>query len=108
MSPPLGRIKKKKNSKTVARPYVTLRKKVSAQAYPREHVHLVYLHIRAQGVGRWVADTTRASKLQYFFVPVPFFLTQVRQVKVVFLRTLRNAATRLTTTGLEAQVKYRS
>ena len=44
-----------------------------------------------------MADTTRASKLQFFFfvVPGPFFFTQVRQVKVVFLRTLRNAATRL-------------
>ena len=43
-----------------------------------------------------MADTTRASKLQFFFfVPVLFFFTQVRQVKVVFLRTLRNAATRL-------------
>ena len=46
-----------------------------------------------------MADTTRASKLQFFFVPVPcFFLTQVRQVKVVFLRTLRNADTRLVQT----------
>ena len=33
----------------------------------------------------------------FLFVQVPFFffLTQVRQVKVVFLRILRNAATRL-------------
>ena len=42
-----------------------------------------------------MADTTRASKLQVFFCSGSFFFTQVRQVKVVFLRTLRNAATRL-------------
>ena len=46
-----------------------------------------------------MADTTRASKLQVFFrFLFFFFLTQVRQVKVVFLRTLRNAATRLKAT----------
>ena len=31
----------------------------------------------------------------FFFCSGSFFFTQVRQVKVVFLRTLRNAATRL-------------
>ena len=40
--------------------------------------------------------TTRALKVQFFFCFGSFFfLKQVRQVKVVFLRTLRNAATRL-------------
>ena len=46
-----------------------------------------------------MADTTRASKLQFFFCSGSFFLTQVRQVKVVFLLTLRNAATRLSSGG---------
>ena len=32
-------------------PFIYKEKKVSAQAYPREYVHLVYLYIRAQGVG---------------------------------------------------------
>ena len=93
-------------SKAVARhhlEYVSLtKKKVSAQAYPRKFVHLVYLYIHMYVRRGWVADTTRASKLQFFFVPVSFFLsffffllTQVRQVKVVFLRTLRNEATHL-------------
>ena len=62
------------------------RKQVSAQAYPRESPR-VLIHTCAGG---WVAGITRASKLKFFFVPVP-----IRQVKVVFLRTLRNAATRL-------------
>ena len=54
----------------------------------------MYIHVGAQGVtgGR----NTGIETAVFFFVPVPFFfLTQVRQVKVVFLRTLRNAATRL-------------
>ena len=76
-------------------PFVTLREKVSAQAYPRDFVHLVYLYIRAQGLG---GQHNTRIKTAVFFVSVPFFLTQVRQVKVVFLRTLRNAATRLVTT----------
>ena len=47
-----------------------------------------------------MADATRASKLQFFFCSGSFsfvVVTQFRQVKVVFLRTLRNAATRLVT-----------
>ena len=50
--------------------------------------------VHAQGVGG--GHNTRIETCSFFFVPVPFFfLTQVRQFKVVFLRTLRNAATRL-------------
>ena len=48
-----------------------IQKKVSAQAYPREYVHLVYLYIRAQGVGG--GHTTCASKLQFFFCSGSFF-----------------------------------
>ena len=70
--------KKKIISKTVAcarhnSEYVTLmKKKVSAQAYPREYVHLVYLYICAQGVGG--GHNTSIETAVFFFVPVPFFL----------------------------------
>ena len=40
-------------------------------AYPREYVHLVYLYIRAQGVGG--GHNTRIETAVFFFVPVPFF-----------------------------------
>ena len=56
-----------------------------------------------------VADTTRASKLQFFcsgsFFFFFFFVTQVRQVQVVFLRTLRNAATRLPDASLGVHLR---
>ena len=71
------------------------KKERNAQAYPRKYVHLVYLYIRAQGVGG--GHNTRIETAVFFFCSGSFFffLTQVRQVKVVFLRTLRNVATRL-------------
>ena len=55
------------------------------------YVHLVYLYIRAQGVGG--GHNTRIEFAVLFCSAGSSFLTQVRQVKVVFLRTLRNAAT---------------
>ena len=58
----------------------------------------MYLYIRAQGVGG--GHNTRIETAVFFCSGSFFFLTQVRQVKVVFLRTLRNAATRLSSTSL--------
>ena len=51
----------------------------------------------AQGVGG--GHNTRIETAAFLLFRFLFFLlTQVRQVKVVFLRTLRNAATRLNPT----------
>ena len=66
----------KKISKTVARhnsEYVTLRKMVSAQAYPREYVHLVYLRIRAQGVGGGHNMHIETAVFFFFLFRVLFF-----------------------------------
>ena len=60
-------LKKKIISKTVARhnsEYVTFRKEVSAQAYPREYTSCT-LHIRAQGVGG--GHNTRIETAVIFF-----------------------------------------
>ena len=54
---------------------------------PKRVRSLRVLVVRAQGA----ADTTRALKLQVSCSS--FFFTQIGQVEVVFLRTLRNAAT---------------
>ena len=101
-------IKKKLFPKTVARhitEYVTLIKKKGKRAGLPNRVRS-----QVPRVHGWMADTTRASKLQFFFCSGSFFfffffffVTQVRQVKVVFLRTLRNAATRLGRTEFSSE-----
>ena len=67
------RIRQKNIYRTVARhnsEYVTLRKRQARRLIQeRTFTSCTYTYVRRG----WVADTTRASKLQFFFVPVPFF-----------------------------------
>ena len=95
--------KKKIISKTVAcarhnSEYVTLMKKKKGEraGLPKRvrSPRVLVIHMCAGGGWR----TQHAHRNCSFFllrVPFFFFLTQVRHVKMVFLRTLRNAATRL-------------
>ena len=92
---------KKIISKTVARrnsEYVTLIKKIGKRAGLPKRVRSPRVLIHTCAGGGWRTQHGHRNCSVFRFVPVLFFfffLMQVRQVKVVFLRTLRNAATRL-------------
>ena len=86
-------------SKTAARhnsEYVTLIKKIGKRAGLPKRVHSPRVLIHTCAGGGWrTQHAHRNCSFFLFWFLFFFFLTQVRQVKVVFLRTLRNAATRL-------------